>query len=37
MNRRVSQAAIEVGFESPAHFTREFKRRFGVPPSRASA
>jgi AraC-like DNA-binding protein len=34
---RVSQAAIEVGFESPAHFTREFKRRFGVTPSRASA
>jgi len=34
---RVSQAAVEVGFESPAHFTREFKRRFGVPPSRALA
>jgi AraC-like DNA-binding protein len=31
---RVSEVAIEVGFESPAHFTREFKRRFGVPPSR---
>ena len=32
---RVSEVAIEVGFESPAHFTREFKRRFGVPPSRS--
>jgi AraC-like DNA-binding protein len=32
---RVSQVAVEVGFESPAHFTREFKRRFGVAPSRS--
>ena len=32
---RVSEVAVEVGFESPAHFTREFKRRFGVPPSRS--
>jgi len=32
---RVAEAALEVGFESPAHFTREFKRRFGVAPSRA--
>lgn len=32
--RRVSEAAVEVGFESPAHFTREFKRRFGVAPSK---
>lgn len=23
-----------VGFESAAHFTREFKRRYGTPPSR---
>jgi AraC-like DNA-binding protein len=30
---RVGEVAIEVGFESPAHFTREFKRRFGVSPS----
>jgi AraC-like DNA-binding protein len=28
---------VEVGFESPAHFTREFKRRFGVSPSRSLA
>lgn len=34
---RVSEAAVEVGFESPAHFTREFKRRFGVSPSRSLA
>jgi AraC-like DNA-binding protein len=32
---RVSEAALEVGFESPAHFTREFKRRFGVAPSKS--
>jgi AraC-like DNA-binding protein len=32
---RVSQVAVTVGFESPAHFTREFKRRFGVTPSRS--
>jgi AraC-like DNA-binding protein len=32
---RVSEVAMGVGFESPAHFTREFKRRFGVSPSMA--
>jgi AraC-like DNA-binding protein len=32
---RVSEVAVDVGFDSPAHFTREFKRRFGVSPSRA--
>jgi AraC-like DNA-binding protein len=32
---RVGQIALEVGFESPAHFAREFKRRFGVAPSRS--
>lgn len=31
--RRVSEVATEVGFDSPSHFTREFKRRFGRPPS----
>lgn len=30
---RASEVATTVGFESAAHFTREFKRRFGVPPS----
>jgi AraC-like DNA-binding protein len=34
---RVSEVAINVGFESPAHFTREFKRRFGVSPSKSRA
>jgi AraC-like DNA-binding protein len=34
---RVSEVAVEVGFESPAHFTREFKRRFGVSPSKSLA
>lgn len=31
---RAGDVAMSVGFESPAHFTREFKRRFGVTPSR---
>jgi AraC-like DNA-binding protein len=30
---RPSEVAALVGFESAAHFAREFKRRFGVPPS----
>jgi AraC-like DNA-binding protein len=30
---RAGEVALDVGFESPAHFTREFKRRFGVTPS----
>jgi AraC-like DNA-binding protein len=33
---RASEIASQVGFESPAHFTREFKRRFGLPPSHYS-
>lgn len=32
--RRPTEVAQEVGFESAAHFTREFKRRYGTPPSR---
>ena len=34
---RVGDVALEVGFESPAHFTREYKRRFGMSPSRSLA
>jgi AraC-like DNA-binding protein len=30
---RAGQIASRVGFESAAHFTREFKRRYGAPPS----
>jgi len=30
---RAGEVATSVGFESAAHFTREFKRRYGVPPS----
>jgi AraC-like DNA-binding protein len=30
---RANEVASLVGFDSPAHFTREFKRRFGVTPS----
>lgn len=30
---RANEVAMQVGFESAAHFTREFKRRFGTPPS----
>jgi len=32
--QRPTDVAKEVGFESAAHFTREFKRRYGTPPSR---
>ncbi|HEY0708155.1 MAG TPA: AraC family transcriptional regulator [Polyangia bacterium] len=31
---RPTQVAKSVGFESAAHFTREFKRRYGLPPSK---
>ena len=32
--RRASDVAWRVGYESPAHFARDFKRRFGALPSR---
>lgn len=31
---RASDVALRVGYESPAHFARDFKRRFGAPPTR---
>lgn len=31
-----SQTAFDVGYESPNQFSREFKRYFGVPPSKAA-
>ncbi len=30
----VSTAAFQVGYESPSQFSREYTRKFGVPPSR---
>ena len=30
---RASEVASRVGFESPSHFTREFKRRYGAAPA----
>lgn len=30
----VSETAYAVGYESPTHFSRDFRRRFGRPPSR---
>lgn len=32
--RTVSEAAFEVGYESPSQFSREYARKFGRPPSR---
>jgi AraC-like DNA-binding protein len=32
--RTVSAAAFEVGYESPSQFSREYARKFGVPPSK---
>ncbi len=30
----VSEAAYAVGYESPTHFSRDYSRKFGLPPSR---
>ncbi len=32
----VSGAAYAVGYESPTHFSRDYSRKFGLPPSRAA-
>ena len=34
--KAVGTAAFEVGYESPTQFSREFTRRFGMPPSKAN-
>lgn len=34
---RVSEAAYAVGYESPEHFSRDYRRKFGVAPSRDGA
>ena len=31
-----SEAAFQVGYNNPSQFSREFKRQFGMPPSRAA-
>jgi AraC-like DNA-binding protein len=33
LNKTVSQAAFESGFENPSHFSRAFKIRFGRAPT----
>ena len=33
-NHTVSEAAYAVGYESPTHFSRDYSRKFGLPPSR---
>lgn len=33
-NQTVSEAAYTVGYESPTHFSRDYSRKFGLPPSR---
>jgi AraC-like DNA-binding protein len=33
MNKTISEAAFESGFETTSHFSRSFKQRFGVAPS----
>lgn len=32
MGKTVAEAAFESGFESPSHFSRVFRQRFGIPP-----
>lgn len=36
-HKTVSEAAFSVGYESPTHFSRDYSRKFGVPPSQDSA
>jgi AraC-like DNA-binding protein len=33
MNKPVSEAAFESGFENTSHFSRSFKERFGMSPT----
>jgi AraC-like DNA-binding protein len=34
MGHTVSETAYAVGYESPNHFSRDYRRKFGLPPSR---
>ncbi len=36
MSHSVSEAAYAVGYESPNHFSRDYSRKFGSPPSRGT-
>jgi AraC-like DNA-binding protein len=36
MSHTVSEAAYAVGYESPNHFSRDYRRKFGLPPSRGA-
>lgn len=36
MAQTVAEAAFAVGYESPNHFSRDYKRKFGLPPSSGS-
>jgi len=33
----VASASFEVGYESPTHFSRDYQRKFGAPPSKESS
>ena len=33
----VAQVGFSIGYESPSHFSREYRRTFGAPPGRDSA
>ena len=33
-NQDATTAALQVGYESPSQFSREYKRQFGAPPLR---
>lgn len=35
--RTAAQAAFDVGYVSPSHFSRDYRRMFGMPPSRDAA
>jgi AraC-like DNA-binding protein len=37
MRHTVSEAAYAVGYESPNHFSRDYSRKFGLPPSKGAA
>jgi AraC-like DNA-binding protein len=37
MSHTVSEVAYAVGYESPSHFSRDYRRRYGVPPSSGGA